>query len=148
MQNNNLDLICNLIDNISEHIYSTQKLNVELQEELQNTKRKAENTLDRATFMIINTLDFIYSIKKSLEIESLQIIIDKILKKLMLFLEEIGVQEIVLEDNCIVDSKLTRVVDTKNGAYNQKPGSIIEICRRGYIRSGKVIRPVDVVTIK
>ena len=148
MQNNNLDLICNLIDNISEHIYSTQKLNVELQEELQNTKRKAENTLDRATFMIINTLDFIYSIKKSLEIESLQIIIDKILKKLMLFLEEIGVQEIVLEDNCIVDSKLTRVVDTKEGAYNQKPGSIIEICRRGYIRSGKVIRPVDVVTLK
>ena len=148
MQNNNLDLICNLIDNISEHIYSTQKLNVELQEELQNTKRKAENTLDRATFMIINTLDFIYSIKKSLEIESLQIIIDKILKKLMLFLEEIGVQEIILEDNCIVDSKLTRVVDTKKGAYNQKPGSIIEICRRGYIRSGKVIRPVDVVTLK
>ncbi len=148
MQNNNLDLICNLIDNISQHIYSTQKLNVELQEELQNTKRKAENTLDRATFMIINTLDFIYSIKKSLEIESLQIIIDKILKKLMLFLEEIGVQEIVLEDNCIVDSKLTRVVDTKEGAYNQKPGSIIEICRRGYIRSGKVIRPVDVVTLK
>ncbi len=148
MQNNNLDLICKLIDNISGHIYSTQKLNVELQEELQNVNRESANTLDRAALRVINTLDFIYSIKKTLEIESLQIIIDKILKKLRLFLEEIGVSEIVLEDNCIVDSKLTRVVDTKNGAYNQKPGSIIEICRRGYIRSGKVIRPVDVVTIK
>jgi molecular chaperone GrpE (heat shock protein) len=148
MHNNNLDLICQLIDNINEHICHTQKLNVELQEELQNTKHKVENTLDRATFRIINTLDFIYSIKKTLEIESLQIIIDKILKKLILFLEEIGVKEIVLEDNCTVDSKLTRVVDTKDAGYNQKPGSIIEICRRGYIRSGKVIRPVDVVTLK
>lgn len=148
MQNNNIDLICQLIDNINEHICHAQKSNVELQEELQNTKHKAENTLDRATFRIINTLDFIYSIKKTLEIESLQIIIDKILKKLMLFLEEIGVQEIILEDNCTVDSKLTRVVGTKEGAYNQKVGSIIEICRRGYIRSGKVIRPVDVITLK
>lgn len=148
MQNNNLELICQLIDNINEHIYHTQKLNVELQEELQNAKHKAENTLDRATFRIINTLDFIYSIKKTLEIESLQIIIDKILKKLMLFLEEVGVQEIVLEENCTVDSKLTRVVDTKDASDSKKSGSIIEICRRGYIRSGKVIRPVDVVTLK
>lgn len=145
MQRNNL---IEIIEHINEDVAKIQTSNVKLQEELKMHKDKIENTLDRACLQIIEILDFIYSIEKSMDLENLKLVVNKILRKLTLFLEELKVTEIILEDNALVDSKLTRVIDTKDVVAPKIQGEILEICRRGYMRAGKVIRPLDVITAK
>ena len=42
----------------------------------------------------------------------------------------------------------TRVLETREASGEIPAGTIIEICRKGYQRGNKIIRPADVITAK
>lgn len=46
-----------------------------------------------------------------------------------------------------IETGKTRVLETRNASGDTPTGTIVEVCRKGYQRGDKIIRPVDVITV-
>ncbi|OGT41595.1 MAG: nucleotide exchange factor GrpE [Gammaproteobacteria bacterium RIFCSPHIGHO2_12_FULL_40_19] len=75
------------------------------------------------------------------------VVIKKIEKRLRNILTSHDVSEITFPNNQVEVGK-ARVVETRELLSDTTPGTILDICRKGYQRNDKVLRPADVVTAK
>lgn len=146
MKNN---FILAIIEQLKERIVALQSAVVGLKEQLKKQQNNFENTLDQSALKIIDILDMINMVTaNNLNRETnLALLLEKIEKNLVALLRAWQVQEITVVDYQIDPSKL-RVVDTRQSVENIAITKIIEICRKGYQRGNKIIRPADVITSK
>lgn len=98
---------------------------------------------------INNIIDMTSTVRSNINLDeqnNLHLVINKIEKRLFELLDAWQVQEIIptaqLEPNKI------RVIETRPANDIRPPGTIIEVCRKGYQRGEQIIRPVDVITSK
>ena len=138
-----------IIEEIETRICELQIAHVSLQEQLTQSKNTAERTIEGSALRIIDILDLIEMAKLNsvlhdqINFDS-QLIIKKIEKRLLEILKSLQVHEIIFKENQIEIGK-TRVIETRNVSH-QSSGTIVEICRKGYQRGDKTIRPTDVIT--
>jgi molecular chaperone GrpE (heat shock protein) len=140
----------NLIEQIETRICELQKSYVSLQEQLKNSQNNFEHSLDDSALRIIDILDMINMAKLNMDLDceansNAQLIIKKIEKRITDVLRRLQVQEIIFTDGRIAAGK-ARVLETRKVSGETPTGTIIEVCRKGYQRGDKIIRPADVIT--
>jgi molecular chaperone GrpE (heat shock protein) len=140
----------NLIEKIEARICEIQKSHGSLQEQLKNSQNNNERNLDDFSLRIIDVLDLIGTAKSNLGLDDEVnsnglLIIKKIEKRLADILKRWQVQEILFKNNLIEAGK-ARVLETRKVLEDVPTGTIIEVCRKGYQRGDKTIRPADVIT--
>lgn len=140
-----------LIEEIENRICELQKNYVTLQEQNKSLKINFERALDDNILRIIDILDTIELIKggstdnqTTTNVDSV-LIVNKIQKRLLEFLKKNQVQEITFKDSRVEVGK-ARVLETRTPQQDRPLGTILEICRKGYERGSKVIRPADVIS--
>jgi molecular chaperone GrpE len=140
----------NTIKEIENRISKLQKDYVLLQDKYNNSQKNFERKLDDLILKIIEIEDLMELSHTNLisdaEIPSnFLLIMNKIKKKIAGVLTWLQVQPIELTDRRIIPGKV-RVVETQKVAGDIPPGTIVNICRKGYHRGNKIIRPADVIT--
>ena len=145
MQSNDL----NSIEKIESRICKLQISHVSLQEKLKSSQNNFERNLDESALRIIDILDLIEITKENMNLSKdvhsySQIIFKKIEKRLADILKKWEVQEIIFKNGQVEVGK-TRVIETRPVSSSSE-GSIVEVCRKGYQRGDKTIRPADVIT--
>ena len=140
----------NVIEQIKTRICELQNAYVSLQEQSKKSQNNFDRNLEDSALRIIDILDMIEMAKLNMDLEgtinsNAQRIINKIEKRLFGILQSWQVQEIVFEEGKIEVGK-SRVVETQKVSGEIPTGTIIEICRKGYQRRDKIIRPTDVIT--
>lgn len=138
------------IEQIEVRICELQKAHIALQEQLKKNQTNFERTIEDSALRVIDILDMIETAKLNMildgEINSnAQIIINKIEKRLLGVLQCWQVQEITLKNGQIEAGKI-RVLETQKASVETPKGSIVVVCRKGYQRVDKIIRPADVIT--
>jgi molecular chaperone GrpE len=140
-----------VIDQIEARLNDLQKSCVALQEQLVHANHDFECFQDNTALKIIDIIDMIESFSSDKTIEpddavlwNTQQLIKKIEKRLMDLLRQWKVKKISFENGQIEKGK-ARVMETRI-LHGKNPSDIISICREGYQRGEKVIRPADVVT--
>ncbi|OHE75716.1 MAG: nucleotide exchange factor GrpE [Verrucomicrobia bacterium RIFCSPHIGHO2_12_FULL_41_10] len=139
------------IQEIETRIAELQKTHIMLKEQLNTIQSTAERSLDDGVLRIIDILDMISSVKTNININdeansTISIIVKKIEKRLLDVLRHWKVEEIVLEGR--VQPGKTRVLETRPVSKDIAPGTVLQICRKGYQRANKTIRPTDVISAK
>lgn len=139
----------NNFEHIEKRIIELQQAHVCLQEELKRTQNKTERDMDEIALRLIDILDLIHLTKKSSgdvnAAPAAPVITQKIEKRLLELFKRWQVQEIVFKEDQVETGK-ARVLETRPVSSDIAPGTIIEICRAGYQRGSKTIRPADVIT--
>jgi molecular chaperone GrpE len=140
----------NLIEQIETRICELQKSYVSLQEQLKNSQNNFEHSLDDSALRLVDILDMISMAKLNMDFDgesnsNAQLMIKKIEKRITDVLRRLQVQEIMFTDGRIVAGK-ARVLETREVSEETPTGTIIEVCRKGYQRGNKIIRPADVIT--
>jgi len=140
----------NSIEQIEKRITELQQSKVSLQEQLKQSQITFERNLDDSALRIIDILDMIDTTKNSNDLDhdtnsNAPLIIKKIEKKLIEILRRWQVQELVTKDG-LVEAGKTRVIATRPISDAVSAGAIVEICRKGYQRGDKTLRPTDVIT--
>ena len=140
----------NSIEQIEKRITELQQSKVSLQEQLKQSQITFERNLDDSALRIIDILDMIDTTKNSNDLDhdtnsNAPLIIKKIEKKLIEVLRRWQVQELVTIDGRVEAGK-TRVIATRPISDVVSAGAIVEICRKGYQRGDKTLRPTDVIT--
>ena len=138
------------IEQVKKRICELQKAHVSLQEQFKIYQNNTERNLNDSALRIIDVLDMIEKTKSNMDLDSeansnMWLIIKKIEKRLTDILRYWQVQEIVFKDDRIEVGK-ARVLETRKVSGEIFTGVIIEVCRKGYQRGDKIIRPVDVIT--
>ena len=133
---------------IEASISELQRSNIKLQEQLKKDQNNFEYVLNDAALRIIDILDMITTVEPNIGLDdgtNAQLVIRKIEKRLIDVLRHLQVQEIVFKDYQIETDKI-RVLATRPVSGDLPAGTIIEVCRKGYQRNGKTIRPADVIS--
>jgi molecular chaperone GrpE (heat shock protein) len=139
-----------LIVKIKRRIVELQRSHVVLQEDLKKAQHSFERNTADVVLKIIDILDMLEMTKANTDLDAgldAQLIIKKISRKLGMLLEHLQVQEILFLDGNI-EAGTTRVLETRQVEGNLHPGTILEVCRKGYRRGNRVIRVADVITSK
>lgn len=136
------------IEQIKNRIYELQKSHVSLQEQFKSFESNTERNLNDMALRIISILDMIEMTLSNVTLDhnpNASLIIKKIEKQLINLLQHSHVQEITLLNNKVELGKV-RVIEVQKTSENLPSGSILKICRKGYERGDKIIRPIDVIT--
>ena len=138
------------IEQIEERISALQKAHVALQEQLKHLQQHVERSTDDSALRVIDILDMIGLAKLNMNLNNeananSQLIIKKVERRLTDLLKHWQIQEVLFPDNRIETGK-ARVLETRKVSEAIPAGTIIEVCRKGYQRNNKVIRPADVIT--
>ena len=147
MKVNGVDILAQ----IEERICKLQHDHITLYEELKKNQCDFERSLDSYALKIIDILDMIEMIKSSIDLEheaniNAKLIIKKVNKRLVAILEHCEVKEIIFTNKEVAPGKV-RVLETYDPSSNDvRSGTIIKVCRKGYQRRDKIIRPSDVIT--
>ena len=137
-----------VITEIQTRICDLQKAHVSLQEEVKNAQNTFDKELEDNALRLIDILDMIEVTKSNIEDKSnTQMIINKVEKRIIDVLRRLKVQEIIFTNGCVEIGK-ARVLEVREATNLQQSGTILEICRKGYCRGDKIIRPADVITVK
>ena len=140
-----------MVKKIETRLTEIQKSQVSLQEKLKNGENEFERRIDDAILRMIDILDMIELSSKNRDVSgdmnpNAPLVIKKIEKRLLELIRCWQVQEIRFEDGKIEPGKV-RVLETRKISSSEiSTGSIIEVCRKGYQRGNKIIRPADVIT--
>lgn len=135
---------------IQTRICELQKSHVSLQDSVKSSQNFFDKELNDITLRLIDILDMIGITKSNDSVDNKsngQIIINKIEKRIIEILKRLKVQEIIFTNNFVEIGK-ARVLETREVKEVHNSGTILEICRKGYQRGDKVIRPADVITMK
>ena len=135
---------------IQTRICELQKSHVSLQDSVKSSQNFFDKELNDITLRLIDILDMIGITKSNDSVDNKsngQIIINKIEKRIIEILKRLKVQEIIFTNNFVEIGK-ARVLETHEVKEVHNSGTILEICRKGYQRGDKVIRPADVITMK
>lgn len=143
--------VVNYIEEIKTRICELQKDHVSLQEQFKKEHNNHSRFIDNSALRIIDILDMIEMTKLNVGLDNDvnsngQFIIKKIEKRLTEVLKQWQVQEIIFQEG-IVEAGKARVLETQK-ILSKSAGTIIEVCRKGYQRDGKTIRPADVITVE
>ena len=140
-----------VIEQIEARIAALQQSHIALEEQLKQTQNDLEHHIDDAALRVIDILDMIATVQSKVTINEEashstgSLIIKKIEKRLADILRRWQVQEINVADGRVEVGK-TRVIETRQTSDEVTAGMIIEVCRKGYQRGNKTIRPADVIT--
>lgn len=127
------------IDWITEQFVHLQKNLVRTNDEVARTKQSYAHSLDALILGILEVLDLGERLEKEPDCGPY---LHKLTKKIAALLKGNGVRVI---ETLTVDPAFVRVLETRS--CSEKPdGTVLEICRKGYIRGDKVLRPQDVIT--
>lgn len=140
----------NPIQHIEKRVRELQSAYVLMQEKLKKSQHDFERTQDERALKIIDVLDMIERAQSNSESmgeidESAAVILNKIKKRLVTILQDAHIQEIHFPNGTIIAGKV-RVLETRQASAENPSGAIVEICRKGYQRGDKIIRPADVIT--
>lgn len=136
------------IEQIEARLTAIQQSHILLQEKLKQAQNNLDRHIDDSTLRVIDILDLIATIQPEMTDKgSSALIINKIQKRLTDILRHWQVQEINVNDGRIQAGK-TRVVETRQASDGTPSGEIIEVCRKGYQRGNKTIRPTDVISAR
>lgn len=147
MQTNESDYI----EQIKARVAALQQSHVGLQEQLEQTQSNLDRHINDSALRVIDILDMINTVQSKVAVNeenphsTTPLIIKKIEKRLTDILRYWQVQEINVTEGRIEAGK-TRVLETRKAADETSSGMILEICRKGYQRDDKIIRPADVIT--
>ena len=141
MQTNTPDTI----EQVEARITALQQSHIALQEQLKQAQNSLDRHIDDSTLRVVDILDMIDTIKANVTLSESPIIIKKIEKRLTDILRRWQVQEIDTTHGRVEAGK-TRVIETRQASNETPAGMIIEVCRKGYQRNNKIIRPSDVIT--
>lgn len=139
------------IEQVEMRICELQKAHISLQEQFKAYQNNNERNLNDSALKIIDILDMIETTKSNTDLldgeasSNVRLIIKKIEKRLTDILRYWQVQEIIFKDGQIEVGK-TRVLETRKVPGKTPTSVIIEVCRKGYQRGDKIIRPADVIT--
>src|SRR3990167_9797807 len=134
---------------IEARIIALQQAHLALQEQLTQATQQAERQLNDAAMRVIDVLDLLDSVqsKRAMNEEAppevSSLIFKKIEKRLLEILRRWQVEEINVTEGRLDVGKM-RVLDTRPSVDEAAVGKIMEICRKGYQRGNKTIRPADV----
>lgn len=139
-----------VIDKIAARVGEIQKSYVCSQEQLKHSAGAFDRSIDEVVLRIIDILDMIDTAKLTTNASSednstAQLVIKKIEKRLTEIIRRWQVQEITFNTGKVEPGKV-RVLETRKTSSEIPAATIIEICRKGYQRGDKVIRPADVIT--
>lgn len=140
------------IDKMEARILALQNAHLSLEEDIKKLRHDFENHIEHSALRTIDILDMIDNIKSNLNLEGeqnkdTQFIIKKIEKRLCSILRFWEVQETILKDGQVEVGK-TRVLETQAIPGGIAAGTILKVCRKGYQRGEKIIRPADVITVR
>lgn len=139
------------IEQVEMCICELQKAHISLQEQFKVYQNNNERNLNDSVLRIIDILDMIETTKSNTDLldgeasSNVLLIIKKIEKRLTDILRYWQVQEIIFKDGQIEVGK-ARVLETRKTSEKTPPSVIVEVCRKGYQRGDKIIRPADVIT--
>ena len=137
------------VDQIRDRLVKLQQSHVVLQDQLKLAKIQMDRHVDDASLRIIDILDLIHTVPLNESNEShsnARIIIKKTEKRLTDLLRRWEVQEILIDPSGQIKPGKARVLEARSVAHPVDHGTIVEVCRKGYQRGGKPIRPADVIT--
>jgi len=138
-----------LIQHIATRITDVQKAQIALQDTVKTTQQQLDRTIEDASLKIIDVLDLLEHQKTDPLANTVpqhtSLIVKKINKRLTELLARWQVEEIKLDEGLVKPGK-TRVLETQPQTDSTPSGTIIKICRKGYQRADKILRPVDVIS--
>lgn len=140
--------LTDVVDQISKQVTELQKTCITSQEAASNAERQHGKIIDALLLQLIDVLDLIEIFKKNTVLyteNKNHCLLLKIEKRLEQVLARLNVHEIVFPDHKILPG-IARVLESQASCDGLTSGMIIDICRRGYQRGDKVIRPADVIT--
>lgn len=141
--------ITQIIEEIETRVCTLQTDNVSLHEGLKNAEYGAKKTLNHSILHIIDILDMLEAIQSSIDLNdennsNARMILKKVNKRLIAFLNNGNVKEIVFEQGKFQPGEV-RVLE-KAASGTAQSGRIVKVCRKGYQQENKIIRPADVIT--
>ncbi len=134
-----------LVQQIQQRVIELQKSYVLLQEKQARETKEGALQLERSALKLIDILDMIEMLAPEMHDATGVRIMQKIQRRLLELLRTWQVQEITLTLKDEVQPGKVRVLETRV-ASGKNSGTILEICRKGYQRGDKVIRPADIIT--
>ncbi|MGE3682453.1 MAG: nucleotide exchange factor GrpE [Bdellovibrionales bacterium] len=123
---------------ICRHIVAIQKAYVTESETRRRESQKAEKEMDLLLLGVIEVLDLLDSPAIQEAGGDQNRFLRKTQRRLSALLEQFGVSEIVIGNNELTPG-LVRVLESRGAPT-------IEVCRRGYRRGARVLRPAEVIT--
>lgn len=137
-----------LLKHIKLRISDLQIKHVKLQEQYQALSQDANKQVQAIALQVIDLLDMIQILPTSSPDNNQMnaIIFQKIEKRLNKILNSLNITEIIFNEG-ILDPNKARVVDCRKDSQNLPSTKILEVCRKGYQRGDKVVRPADVITV-
>ncbi len=125
---------------IQGRIMQTQRKLVEVSEAHHEEQLRTEKKLLEIHLGTIEILDLAERLSKNAEIPELK----RVIQKCQSTLKRHGIHEIQAEQ---VTPHLVKVIETR--AHDSlKPGSILEVSRKGYQMGSKVLRAMEVIAVK
>lgn len=134
----------NAIDRIREIVCDLQKQLIAVEDHSKNLCENIDALHRDYALKIIDILDMLDILHENSLLDH-NAVIKKIEKRLRNILTAHDVSEITFLNNQVEVGK-ARVVETRELSSDTTPGIILEICRKGYQRNDKVLRPADVIT--
>ena len=124
---------------ISHRLIALQTAHVSLQEERLRNTHAAEQQLDDMALGIIDILDLTGSFHACAQADTDTVrVLKKVDRRLKSLLDRFSVREIEFSEGEFTPG-LVRVLETRSDLEHA------EICRKGYARGNRVLRPVEVV---
>ena len=149
-----LDLSSHLTGTIIEaRIVELQQSHIALQEQLKQSQNSLESHINDAALRVIDILDLIDMTQskptsnQEASPSTTSPVIKKIEKRLIDILLRWQVKEIDVTEGRVETGNI-RVLETRQVFDEKTEGSIVEVCRKGYQRENKTIRPTDVITAR
>ncbi len=136
-----------------KRINKLQTAYLSLQEKFSEHQYQADCALEGYILRMIDIIDMMETMQANFRDNhtgnaNTELLIKKVKKRLMGILQDCDVTEIHFENNQIEIGK-ARVLEKQAAPSPEiSSGTILKICRKGYQRQDKVIRPVDVITAK
>jgi molecular chaperone GrpE (heat shock protein) len=130
------------IDEISARIAALQTALLSVEAQLKTQQDQAAGQSAKAALAVIDLLDLMDRVGADTAEDntSSPVILKKIDQRLRVMLRSWQVEEIHLAPNQVEIGR-TRVLETRAS----REGLRVEICRKGYQRGTKILRPVDVI---
>ncbi|NCT57118.1 MAG: nucleotide exchange factor GrpE [Legionella sp.] len=139
----------NLLQDVATRITDLQKAHVALQDTVKTSQQQLDRTIEEASLKIIDILDLLEHQKTDSSTDMLPqhtaLIIKKINKRLIELLTRWHIEEIKLDEGLVKPGK-TRVLETQPQTESTPSGTVLKVCRKGYQRENKILRPVDVIS--
>jgi molecular chaperone GrpE (heat shock protein) len=129
-----------IVHNVQNRITDTQKKIIEVTEGAHQKTVESDRALHESILALIDVLDLAERLDAGRESPELK----RVIQRCQTNIKRLKTQEILVDR---VTPHFVRVIETRPHD-TMSPGAIIQISRKGYQRDGKILRPVDVISVE